>query len=415
MIKLAQLPDYITIKIPCKIYGFNNIINLDYLIQKFNETKETYFKYVLEEGGYKQLVRKTLGKEIKKYNDYKRINEYTIVNKTYHIVYSITKDAFLAKTATLQVLWTLKGLNALKDKLRELGHYKESESIPTEHEVEFSYWNYIACIGAKEKGHKGNRKIKLRQDGHTLEILNPFGDRIIGSYRFEGKFGKILRSIFEHEIWRDQLGYFAKLIRLHENWKTETLHCQLHVTIPMDTYLKYAGLSVREPTLVTGYASGADVNSDRINVAVIRVKDLRLIDYKTFWYDEVNSKGFPHDEAWRIISRRLHEMYVWLRQKNSLYHVFEDYELIGEWKLINQLRGRKLKSSESNWRMVTFRSSVIEKAILIAIRENFPLPVLIDPSNTSQIAKELAPLIGLDIHTTSAYVITCLGILEQSN
>ena len=54
------------------------------------------------------------------------------------------------------VLWTLKGLNALKDKLKELGYRKEADSIPTEFEIEFSYWNFIASIGAVQKRHKGN-------------------------------------------------------------------------------------------------------------------------------------------------------------------------------------------------------------------------------------------------------------------
>ena len=415
MVRVASLPEYITATFSCRFKGFENIKNFDYLIQKFNEARDEYFKFVLEEGGYKELVRKKTGINLTRYELYKKVDDKLIAGYTCNEIYGIIQDKAFAQTISMLILWTLKGLNALKDKLKELGYRKEAESIPTEFEIEFNYWNFIACIGTSERGYKGNRKIKLRPDGKTIDILNPFDRDISGIFKFRGKFGKIFKIIFENEIWKDKLGYFAKVVRVSENWKNETLYCKVHISVPIDYYLYYGGHHVFQPNIWFGIASGSDVNTDRINTTIVRVKDLKLLDYKTFWFDEVNAKNFSRKKAWEIISSKLHEMFRWVKQKGSRFHVFEDYELIGQWKLINSLRGEKLKNSESNWRLTTFRNSVIEKAVLIAIRENFPIPILINPSETTQIAKELAPMLGLDIHTTSAYVITCLGILETIN
>jgi len=60
MVKLATLPEYITAVFPCVFKGFSNITNFDYLVQKFNEARDKYFKFVLDEGGYKELVKKNL-------------------------------------------------------------------------------------------------------------------------------------------------------------------------------------------------------------------------------------------------------------------------------------------------------------------------------------------------------------------
>ncbi len=54
--------------------------------------------------------------------------------------------------------------------------------------------------------------------------------------------------------------------------------------------------------------SGVDVNTDRINLAIVDA-DGRLRDVKTFWFREVTARGgFPRRRAWSIIGMRVHEM-----------------------------------------------------------------------------------------------------------
>ncbi len=83
-------------------------------------------------------------------------------------------------------------------------------------------------------------------------------------------------------------------------------------------------------------------------------------------------------------------------------------KLMGMWRFINQLRGNKLKSSEGNWRKFTFRSSIIEKAGIIAIREYYPIPILHNPAGIDELAKETCKQFGLDGHMMEAYYVATL-------
>jgi len=64
---------------------------------------------------------------------------------------------------------------------------------------------------------------------------------------------------------------------------------EVQVTVPMDVYYEHMARHKRNSGRFIG---GVDVNTDRINLAIIDSIG-RLIDHKTFWFSEASRKGFP--------------------------------------------------------------------------------------------------------------------------
>jgi hypothetical protein len=79
---------------------------------------------------------------------------------------------------------------------------------------------------------------------------------------------------------------------------------EVHMTVPLDLYYRHMARHKRNAGRLFG---GVDVNTDRINLAIIDDGGV-LKDYKTFWFSEVIARGFPRYKAWRIIGMRVHEL-----------------------------------------------------------------------------------------------------------
>ena len=425
IIKIIELPREITYIGYAIFKGFNNIIQLDYLIQKFNNAKDEAVKIVKEYGGYKELVKKVTqevntkaGKrifkitEIRKYEDYKLIDNKVLAGYLYQHIYNELPNMKYSTTVFFEVLNAFKSINVLRDKLKLIGKYKLANELPSDLEIEFNYWNFISCIGTKEKGRKGNRNIKVNPNGE-VRINNPFGRDITGFVKFEGRFGRIFKQIYNDLISIDQLQYYARVVRIFENYNSEYVRCAIHVIIPFDIHVQYDCGKIVYPDVTQLLMSGQDVNADRVNSVIVNRKDLQIVNIRTFWFDEANQKGVDSDYVWWRIEKELHELFRWLKKNKCFLSIWEDYELMGMWRFIIQLKGEKLRSSEGNWRKFTFRSSIIEKAGVVAVREYYPLPILHNPAGIDKLAKETCSYFGLDEHMMEAYYIATLWHLEQ--
>jgi len=154
-------------------------------------------------------------------------------------------------------------------------------------EIEFSNWNYISCIGVEEECRKGNRNIKLDSEG-DLRINNPFGSYLTGKVKLNSRFGRIFKQIYNDLIDNDLLQYYARIVKMNERFYDETLVCEVQISVPFETYLQYDFGKVIYPNVTYSLMSGQDVNVDRVNSVIVNRKTLRIVNMRTFWFDEAN-------------------------------------------------------------------------------------------------------------------------------
>jgi len=187
------------------------------------------------------------------------------------------------------------------------------------------------------------------------------------------------------------------------------VHGEVQVTIPLDVYYEHMARHKRNSGRFIG---GVDVNTDRINLAIIDSIG-RLIDYKTFWFSEASRKGFSRHKAWSIIGMRIHEMlnYAYHHGVRALF--LENPDILGRLRLM-WVRGGDRKHENYNHKVATFRSTIIEKiamkAPLYSIRVSY-----VNPRGTTNSKEhdELMKRYELDKHTASAYLIALKGLTHQ--
>ncbi len=184
------------------------------------------------------------------------------------------------------------------------------------------------------------------------------------------------------------------------------VHGEIQVTIPLDFYYKHMIRYIENNGRLYG---GVDVNSDRINLAIIDMYG-NLRDTYTFWFREVTARGYPRRRARIIIGMKIHEMLKYAYHHGVKVLFLENPEVLGRLKLLWIRNGKRLNNNY-NWKISTFRSSVIEmialKAPLYSIKTYY-----VDPRGTtnSEIHDEIMKRHRLDRHTASAYLIALKGL-----
>ena len=187
------------------------------------------------------------------------------------------------------------------------------------------------------------------------------------------------------------------------------LHGEVHITIPLDVYYEYMARHKKNSGKLIG---GVDVNTDRINLAIID-EDSELIDHETFWFSEVTARGFPKHKAWSIIGMRVHEMlnYAYRHGVKTLF--LENPEILGRLRLM-WVRGGDRKHENYNHKVATFRSTIIEKIALKAPLYGIEVKY-VNPRGTTNSKEhdEAMKRYELDKHTASAYLIALKGLIHQ--
>jgi len=184
---------------------------------------------------------------------------------------------------------------------------------------------------------------------------------------------------------------------------------EVHVAIPLDVYYEHMARHKRNSGKLIG---GVDVNSDRINLAIID-EEGELRDTHTFWFSEASARGFPKHNAWSIIGMRIHELldYAYRHGVKTLF--LENPEILGRLRLM-WIRSGDRNHENYNHKVSIFRSSIIEKitlkAPLYSIRVGY-----VNPKGTTNSKEhdELMKKYGLDRHTASAYLIALKELTHQ--
>jgi hypothetical protein len=183
------------------------------------------------------------------------------------------------------------------------------------------------------------------------------------------------------------------------------VHGEVHITVPLDIYYKHMARHKKNSGKLIG---GVDINTDRINLAIIDSVG-RLIDHKTFWFSEATSRGFSKHSAWSIIGMRVHEMLNYAYNNGVKTLFLENPEILGRLRLM-WIRSGDRKHENYNYKVSTFRSTIIEKIALKAPLYSIEVKY-VNPRGTTNSKEhdELMRKYRLDKHTASAYLTALRG------
>ena len=191
-------------------------------------------------------------------------------------------------------------------------------------------------------------------------------------------------------------------VRKNKLW----IHGEIQLTIPLDFYHKYMTRYRRNCGKLYG---GVDVNTDRINLAIVDEQG-SLRDTYTFWFREVTARGYSRRKARSVIGMRVHEMLKYAYHHGVKTLFLENPEVLGKLKLLWIRNGKRLHKNY-NWKVATFRSRILEmiamKAPLYSIKVGY-----VDPKGTTNSKEhdEVMRKHRLDRHTASAYIIALRGL-----
>ncbi|GAB6944772.1 hypothetical protein [Vulcanisaeta sp. JCM 14467] len=272
-------------------------------------------------------------------------------------------------------------------------------------EVELGHW----LMFQQSEMEYPVRSITLK-DGYSFHITtidyNGKENRVVIRPTIPKNYGVLLNKILE-----EKQKYTARVviedygIRKNELW----VHGEVQLTVPMDFYYRHMIRYGRNYGRLYG---GVDVNTDRINLAIVDDGG-NLRDTYTFWFREVTARGYPRRRAWSVIGMAVHEMLDYAYHHGVRILFLENPDVLGRLRLLWIRNGRRLHENY-NYRVSIFRNSIIEmiamKAPLYSIEAKY-----VNPRGTTNSREhdEAMRKHGLDRHTASAYLIAIKGIKQH--
>ena len=168
---------------------------------------------------------------------------------------------------------------------------------------------------------------------------------------------------------------------------------ELHVNVPLELYVKHLNKTSRHYN-PRGHVASFDLNSDRICMVIVS-RDGNLLDVKTEHFPEVTSHGFPKDKAKDIRMKALARLVSYAH-----HHGVTDY-------VAERLSKPKTKtlSKSANRKITKFALREYIKHLRVLVPRYSGRLHFVNPAYTSVDAIPLAKKLGLDIHTTSAYLL----------
>ncbi len=253
----------------------------------------------------------------------------------------------------------------------------------------------LFIVSEGEASRLGNRNIRLESTS-TVKVKYPYdGSWLSFKACFGEKYLSLIKELVEHVKHR-KISYSARIV-----FRRGRIY--LHLSIPIELYMKYFRRGNANGSLIAGF----DLNSDRINMVIIDGYG-RIRDIKTEWFPEVTSHGYPRRKA---KTRRLEALAKLLRY--SFHHgvgtvVFEN--------LLAIKKRRYTRSRKANRKITRFaKRELLQHGILMAMKYGFKV-LLVNPKGTTNSEEhgKIMRRYGLDRHTASAYIIALRGIERHS-
>lgn len=244
---------------------------------------------------------------------------------------------------------------------------------------------------------RGNRNVKLLpREGHFEVLIKYPWDRtwIKARAYFGEKYIGMLRELLDLAEKRLE-GYGVAI-----SFKNRP---RIHVHVPTWLYLKHMS---EERVNGKGFIAGIDVNSDRVNLAVVDLKgSIALV--RGFEFPEVTRPGYPEKLARQKRLKAIAEALRIAREAGASVAAFENLLAIKERKFTS--------NSNANRKIARFaKKQYITHGVLKAFKTGFEAVILVDPAGTTSSEEHDKAMKehGLDKHTASAYIIALRGLKE---
>ncbi len=249
----------------------------------------------------------------------------------------------------------------------------------------------LFIVSEGESSRLGNRNVRL-EDTHIVKVKYPYdGSWITLRAEFGEKHLPLLRELVD-SAKQKKLSYTARIV-----FREGDIY--LHLSIPIQLYLKYFKKGEARGQLIAGF----DLNSDRANLVIIDEHG-EIVDVKTAWFPEVTSHGFPREKAKVLRLNALARLLEYCYRHGVGTVVFEN--------LLSVKRKRLTRSKKANRKIARFaKKQLIQHGVVMALKYGFRV-LLVDPKGTtsSREHSELMKRYGLDRHTASAYLIALKGL-----
>jgi len=249
----------------------------------------------------------------------------------------------------------------------------------------------LFIISEGESSRLGNRNVRL-EDTCLVKVKYPHdGSWITLRAEFGEKYLQLLRELVD-SAKQKKLSYTARIV-----FREGDIY--LHLSIPIQLYLKYFKKGEARGQLIAGF----DLNSDRTNLVIIDEHG-EIVDVKTAWFPEVTSHGFPREKAKVLRLNALARLLEYCYRHGVGTVVFEN--------LLSVKRKRFTRSEKANRKIARFaKRQLIQHGVVMALKYGFRV-LLVDPKGTtnSREHSELMKRYGLDRHTASAYLIALKGL-----
>ena len=222
-------------------------------------------------------------------------------------------------------------------------------------------------ISYAKSNEQGNRNVKI--DDKTVRVRDPFSREWLEfGHDFGGRFVKAEK-------------YTAKVV-----FKNGKIY--LHLSIPFE--LVQYGITCGK--LIASF----DLNSDRINMVIVD-REKKIRDVKVKHFPEVTSHGFPRNKAKDVKLKALAKLLDYAYYHNVGIVLFEDLDRIKKRRFTNNPKANRKISKFA-------KRELLDYGIIMALKRGFKV-FLVNPADTSKIAKQIHRKLGLDVHCTSAYVL----------
>jgi len=246
-------------------------------------------------------------------------------------------------------------------------------------------------VSEGESSRLGNRNVRL-EDTCLVKVKYPYdGSWITLRAEFGEKYLPLLRELVDLAKQK-KLSYTARIV-----FKEGDIY--LHISIPIQLYLKYFKEGEARGQLIAGF----DLNSDRVNLVIIDEHG-EIVDARTAWFPETTSHGFPREKAKALRLNALARLLKYCYRHGVSVVVFED--------LLSVKRKRFTRSRTANRKITRFaKKQLIQHGVVTALKYGFKV-LLVDPkgSTNSREHDELMRKYRLDRHTASAYLIALRGL-----
>ena len=243
---------------------------------------------------------------------------------------------------------------------------------------------------------KGNRNIRLISVDKVL-IKIPHADGRHEWIEMEVKFGSRNIPIVEEliELTESDIPYSASVVLRKQKY-------YLYLHIPLELYAKHTA-KVRVSTKAHLMA-GFDINPDRVCMVIVDFNG-QIRDVKTKHFPEVTLAGFPKSKAKDLRLKTLSELIDYACYHNVKCFIFER---------IRKIPKKKMKTRSTSRKVSKFAYAELLRHAEIMVKKRNGIFIQINPAYTSVDAIPLSKKLGLDIHTTSAYLLA-IRYLKSTN